>query len=95
MLVVRSDGRVPSDTDALMSAVSARFGSLGVLFLNTGTFRPAPVAEVTEEPFDEHADLNFKGQYFTLQKALPLMNDGGSIVPTVGIGSVAATLAPR
>ncbi len=39
------------------------------------------------ESFDEHADLNFKGQYFTLQKALPLMNDGSSIVLTVGIGA--------
>ncbi|MFI9565707.1 SDR family NAD(P)-dependent oxidoreductase [Streptomyces rishiriensis] len=87
VLVVRSDGRVLSDTDALMSAVSARFGSLDLLFLNAGIFRPAPVAEVTEESFDEHADLNFKGQYFTLQKALPRMNDGGSIVLTVGIGS--------
>ncbi|CAL9279128.1 SDR family oxidoreductase [Streptomyces sp. SudanB182_2057] len=87
VLVVRSDGRVLSDIDALMSAVSARFGSLDLLFLNAGIFRPAPVAEVTEESFDEHADLNFKGQYFTLQKALPLMNDGGSIVLTVGIGS--------
>src|SRR3954468_234130 len=87
VLVVRSDGRVLSDTDALMSAVSARFASLDLLFLNAGIFRPAPVAEVTEESFDEHADLNFKGQYFTVQKALPLMNDGGSIVLTVGIGS--------
>jgi NAD(P)-dependent dehydrogenase (short-subunit alcohol dehydrogenase family) len=70
-----------------MSAVSARFGSLDLLFLDAGIFRPAPVAEVTEESFDEHADLDFKGRYFTLQKALPLMNDGGSIVLTVGIGS--------
>lgn len=70
VLVVRSDARVLSDTDALMSAVSARLGSLDLLFLNAGIFRPAPVADVTEESFDEHADLNFKGQYFTLQKAL-------------------------
>lgn len=87
VLVVRSDARVLSDIDALMSAVSARFGSLDLLFLNAGIFRPAAVADVTEESFDEHADLNFKGQYFTLQKALPVMNDGGSIVMTVGIGS--------
>ncbi|WP_240803174.1 SDR family oxidoreductase [Streptomyces sp. A1499] len=69
-----------------MSAVSARFGSLDVLFLNAGTFRPAPAAEVTEESFDEHADLHFKGQCCTFQKALPLMNDGGSIALTVGSG---------
>lgn len=44
------------------------------------------MADVTEESFDEQANVNFTGQYFTLQKALPLMNDGGSIVLTVGIG---------
>lgn len=87
VLVFRADGRVLADTDALMSAVSELFGSLDLLFLNAGIFRPTPVAEVTEDSFDQQADLNFKGQYFTLQKALPLMNDGGSIVMTVGIGS--------
>ncbi|MFI5824968.1 SDR family oxidoreductase [Streptomyces rishiriensis] len=87
VLVVRSDARVLCDADALMSAVSARFGSPDLLFLNAGTFRPAPVADVTEESFDEHAGLNFKGRHFTLRRALPFMNDGGSIVLTVGIGS--------
>ncbi|MEU9438990.1 SDR family oxidoreductase [Streptomyces sp. NPDC048252] len=76
-----------SDTDALMARVSERVGSLDLLCLDAGVFRPAPVAGVTEESFDEHVDVNFKGQYFTLQKALPLMNDGGSIVLTVGIAS--------
>lgn len=87
VLVVRSDARVPADTDALLTTVSERLGSLDLLFLNAGIFRPAPVADVTEESFDEHVDVNFKGQYFTLQKALPLLNDGGSVVLTVGIGS--------
>lgn len=87
VLVLRSDARALSDTDALMSAVSERFGSLDLLFLNAGIFRPAPIADVTEESFDQHSDLNFKGQYFTLQKALPLMNDGGSVVLTVGVGA--------
>ncbi|WP_406259759.1 SDR family oxidoreductase [Actinacidiphila glaucinigra] len=87
VLVVQSDARVLADTDALLATVSARFGSLDLLFLNAGIFRPAPVADVTEESFDEQVDVNFKGQFFTLQKALPLVNDGGSIVFTVGIGS--------
>ncbi|MFC8710460.1 SDR family NAD(P)-dependent oxidoreductase [Streptomyces sp. NPDC057197] len=77
VLVVRSGGRVLSDSDALMSAVSARFGWLDLLFLDAAVFRPAPVAEVTEESFDEHAARDFKGRCSTLQKALPLMNDGG------------------
>ncbi|MFG2306666.1 SDR family oxidoreductase [Actinacidiphila glaucinigra] len=87
VLVVQSDARVLADTDALLATVSARFGSLDLLFLNAGIFRPAPVADVTEESFDEQVDVNFKGQFFTLQKALPVVNDGGSIVFTVGIGS--------
>ncbi|MDX3098279.1 SDR family oxidoreductase [Streptomyces sp. ME19-03-3] len=87
VLVVQSDARVVADTDALLATVSERFGSLDLLFLNAGIFRPAPVADVTEESFDDHVDVNFKGQYFTLQRALPLMNDGGSIVFTVGIGA--------
>lgn len=85
--VVRSDARVLSDIDELISTISERYGSLDLLFLNAGIFRPSPIADVTEESFDQHADLNFKGQFFTLQKALPHMNDGGSVVMTVGLGS--------
>ncbi|TDC86304.1 SDR family oxidoreductase [Actinomadura sp. 7K507] len=87
VLVVQADARVLADTDALVATVADRFGSIDLLFLNAGILRPAPVADVTEESFDEQIDVNFKGQYFTLQKALPLMNDGGSIVLTVGIGA--------
>ncbi|WP_372351073.1 SDR family NAD(P)-dependent oxidoreductase [Streptomyces sp. KL116D] len=87
VLVVRSDARVLDDTDALVATVAERFGSLDLLFLNAGIFHPAPVADVTEESFDKQVEVNFKGQYFTLQKVLPLMNDGGSIVLTVGIGA--------
>jgi len=87
VLVTRADARRPADTDSLLRTVSERFGSLDLLFLNAGVFRPAPVADVTEEAFDEQVDINFKGQYFTLQKALPLIADGGAVVITVGIGA--------
>nr|WP_221379013.1 SDR family oxidoreductase [Actinoplanes polyasparticus] len=86
VLVARADARRPADTDSLLRTVSERFGSLDLLFLNAGVFRPAPVADVTEEAFDEQVDINFKGQYFTLQKVLPLIADGGAVVMTVGIG---------
>ncbi|WP_432937043.1 SDR family oxidoreductase [Kribbella sp. CA-253562] len=87
VLVLRSDARLLADADVLAATVSERFERLDLLFLNAGIFRPAPVADVTEESFDEQVGVNFKGQYFALQKALPLMNDGGSIVFTVGIGA--------
>ncbi|MFD0485403.1 SDR family NAD(P)-dependent oxidoreductase [Kineococcus sp. GCM10028916] len=96
ILVVAADARMSSNTDALVETVTERLGRLDLLFLNAGVFRPAPVGEVSEESFDDHVAVNLKGQYFTLQKALPLMNDGGSIVMTVGIaarhGSPGATV---
>ncbi|NAZ84698.1 SDR family NAD(P)-dependent oxidoreductase [Kineococcus indalonis] len=96
VLVLPADARVSADTDALVHTAAERLGRLDLLFLNAGIFRPAPVGEVSEESFDEHVAVNLKGQYFTLQKALPIMNDGGSIVVTVGIaarrGSPGATV---
>ena len=86
MLVLRADTRLMADTDAVIEAVRERFGSLDFLFLNAGVSRPSPVADVTEDTFDDLVNTNFKGQYFTLQKALPLLVDGGSIVLTVGSG---------
>jgi NAD(P)-dependent dehydrogenase (short-subunit alcohol dehydrogenase family) len=86
-LVIRANSRSLTDTDAMIGEVRDQFGSLDLLFLNAGISRPLPVAAVTEEDFDDLADINFKGSYFTLQKALPLLVDGGSIVLTVGIAA--------
>ena len=87
VLVVRADSRSLSDTDDLMQAVRDRFGSLDVLFLNSGMVGPKPVEEFTESDFDDLVAVNFKGQFFTLQKALPLLNDGGSVIFNIGIGA--------
>ena len=86
MLVLRADTRLMADTDAAIEAVRQRFGSLDHLFLNAGVSRLFPVADITEDMFDDLVNINFKGQYFTLQKALPLLADGGSIVLMVGSG---------
>ena len=86
MLVLRADTRVVADTYAMIDAVHERFGSLDVLFLNAGVSRFSPVADVTEDMFDDLVNINFKGQYLTLQRALSLLVDGGSIVLTVGSG---------
>ncbi|MET0426526.1 MAG: SDR family oxidoreductase [Actinoplanes sp.] len=86
-LVARSESGDLEDTDALIATVRERFGSLDLLFLNAGVFRPSPITEVTEQDFDRQVTINFKGTFFTLQKALPIMNDGGSVVMTVGLGA--------
>ncbi|MFC7787736.1 SDR family NAD(P)-dependent oxidoreductase [Microbacterium sp. MAHUQ-60] len=76
-----------TDIHDLIARVGEEFGSLDLLFLNAGVFRPAEIADVSESEFDSQVDVNFKGQFFTMQRALPILNDGGSIVMTVGLGA--------
>jgi NAD(P)-dependent dehydrogenase (short-subunit alcohol dehydrogenase family) len=85
--VIAADSASLGDTARLMSTVEEHFGSIDLLFLNAGVFVPASIADVTERWFDAQVAVNFKGQYFTLQKALPILNDGASVVLTVGIGA--------
>jgi NAD(P)-dependent dehydrogenase (short-subunit alcohol dehydrogenase family) len=85
--VVRADARSLADADRVADEVRGRFGSLDVLFLNAGITRPRPVEAFDEATFDDLVAVNFKGQFFTLQKVLPLIGDGGSVIFTVGIGA--------
>ena len=86
ILVLRADARSLTETDDVVEAIRHRFGTLDVVFLNAGINHPQPVDSVDEATFDELVNVNLKGQFFTLQKALPLLLDGGSIVFTVGVG---------
>ncbi|MFI6685837.1 SDR family oxidoreductase [Streptomyces sp. NPDC050485] len=61
-------------------------GSLDLLHLNAGISRPGPIESTDEAAFDALFDINVKGNFFTLQKALPLLNEGASVVFTVGAG---------
>ncbi|MFJ8076767.1 SDR family oxidoreductase [Streptomyces sp. NPDC096176] len=66
--------------DTLMQRVRERHGRLDSLFANAGTGTFLPFDKVAETDFDHGVDVNFKGAFFTVQKALPLLADGGSIV---------------
>ncbi|MFG2500875.1 SDR family oxidoreductase [Streptomyces sp. NPDC048441] len=66
--------------DALMETVRDRHGRLDCLFANAGTGTFLPFENITEQDFDHGVDVNFKGLFFTVQKALPLLADGSSIV---------------
>lgn len=66
--------------DALMETVRNRHGRLDSLFANAGTGTFLPFENISETDFDRAVDVNFKGVFFTVQKALPLLADGGSIV---------------
>ncbi|WP_432046589.1 SDR family oxidoreductase [Streptomyces asiaticus] len=86
VVVVRADARSLPDIDHAMDRARARFGSLDLLFLNAGVSRPGPIESTDEDAFDALFDINVKGSFFTLRKALPLLNEGASVVFTVGAG---------
>ena len=74
-------GRV-ADLDRAFAEIREKVGRVDFLFANAGIGRFAPVADTTEALFDEITNTNFKGVYFTMHRALPLMPDGSSIVLT-------------
>ncbi len=89
-LGIRSDMGVVADSEAAMVEIEEALGGIDVLFVNAGVGGFAPVTEVTEDFWDGIHAVNLRGAFFAIQKALPLMRDGGSIVITGSIGSVTA-----
>ena len=87
---VRGDVSKRQDLDRLYETVKAK-GKIDVLVANAGIGEFAPLATLTEEHFDKLFDLNVKGTLFTVQKALPLMSDGGSIIIIGSVASVKGT----
>src|SRR5258705_3422289 len=87
---VRGDVSKLQDLDRLYENVKAK-GKIDVLVANAGIGEFAPLASLTEEHFDKLFDLNVKGTLFTVQKALPLMNDGGAIIVIGFVASVQGT----
>jgi NAD(P)-dependent dehydrogenase (short-subunit alcohol dehydrogenase family) len=89
-LGIRSDMGVIADSEAAMAEIDEALGGIDVLFVNAGVGGFAPITDVTEAFWDEVHDVNLRGAFFAIQKALPLMRDGGSIVITGSIGSISA-----
>jgi NAD(P)-dependent dehydrogenase (short-subunit alcohol dehydrogenase family) len=79
-LGVRGDVSNLTDLDHLFATIREKFGRLDVLFANAGGGAFVPLGEITEQHFDKYFGINVKGTLFTVQKALPLMASGGSIV---------------
>ena len=89
-LGIASDMGDPEQSRAAMAEIERELGGVDVLFVNAGVGGFAPVEEVTEEFWDGIHSVNLRGAFFAVQAALPLLRDGGSIVITGSIGSVAA-----
>src|ERR1700726_1074016 len=76
------------DLDQLYAVVKEEHGHIDVLFANAGAGTIAPLATATESHFDKTFDVNVKGLFFTVQKALPLFKDGGSIILNASVSNV-------
>ena len=76
------------DLDRLYAVVKEKHGHIDVLFANAGAGTVAPLAVATEAHFDQTFDVNVKGMFFTVQKALPLFKDGGSIILNSSVSNV-------
>jgi len=77
-----------ADLDRLYAVVKEKHGHIDILFANAGWGELAPLAAATEAHFDKTFDLNAKGTFFTVQRSLPLMKDGGSIILTASVANV-------
>jgi len=84
---IQSDVSNMTDLDRLYAVVKQQKGSLDIVFANAGTGAFAPFGQISEEHFDKQFDVNVKGLLFSVQKALPLMRSGGSIVLNASIVS--------
>ncbi|MEM7084472.1 MAG: SDR family NAD(P)-dependent oxidoreductase [Pseudomonadota bacterium] len=84
-IAVRSDVSNLTDLDELYGLIREKFGRIDVLFANAGVAEIAPIDEVSESFFDRHFNINVKGLFFTIQKALPLISEGGSIILNASI----------
>ncbi|WP_242055588.1 SDR family oxidoreductase [Nostoc flagelliforme] len=90
---VQSDVFVMADLDRLFATIKQEQGHLDVIFANAGGGELAPLGEITEEHFDKTFNTNVKGLLFTVQKALPLLPEGASIILNASITSTKGTPA--
>ena len=90
---VQGDVAKMVDLDLLYETVGTVKGRVDIIFANAGVGGFVPFGEVSEEEFDKLFNINVKGALFTVQKGLPLLNDGGSIILTGSVASVKGTAA--
>ena len=82
---VQGDVSKLADLDRVFAEVKKVKDRIDILFANAGIAEGAPLGEISEEHFDRHFDINVKGTLFTVQKALPLLREGASIILTSSV----------
>ena len=86
-MALRADSSRLSDLDAAMATIRERFGKIDALFVNAGVGKFVPFDQVSEAFFDEVMNINLKGVFFTVQKALPLPAAGAGVVLNASINA--------
>ncbi|HTX14399.1 MAG TPA: glucose 1-dehydrogenase [Candidatus Baltobacteraceae bacterium] len=86
-LAVQADVSKLPEIDKFFGAVTKKFGKIDVLFANAGVGKFLPFDQTSEQIYDELFDINAKGAYFTVQKALPYLNDGASVILNTSVVS--------
>src|SRR5215471_21734478 len=71
-----------TDLDNLFSETNSKFGRIDILFINAAQAKLAPIADTSEAFFDEMINVNFKGAYFSLQRAITYLNNNASVIIT-------------
>ncbi len=79
-VTVQADVSRIDDIDRMYREIGASSGKIDVLFANAGIYKAAPLTDTTEAFFDETVDINLKGLFFTVQRALPYLNDGAAVI---------------
>ncbi|HYX13048.1 MAG TPA: glucose 1-dehydrogenase [Nostoc sp.] len=90
---VQSDVSNLADLDRLFATIKQEQGHLDIIFANAGGGQIAPLGAITEEHFDKTFNINVKGLLFTVQKALPLLPEGASIILNASTASIKGTPA--
>ncbi len=91
VVAIQTDVAKLADIDKLYAEISKKLGKIDVLFVNAGVAKFAPLADTPESLYDEQFDINIKGAYFTIQKAIPHLNDGASIVLNTSVAGIKGT----
>lgn len=87
-LLVKADASSLADSKALIASTVEKFGKIDILFLNAGIFKALPIGMLSEDLFDEIYNINVKGPLFTVNEAVPFLNEGASILFNTSVSNV-------
>jgi NAD(P)-dependent dehydrogenase (short-subunit alcohol dehydrogenase family) len=91
VVAIQADVSRLEDIDKIYSAVQKKLGKIDILFVNAGVAKFAPLTQTSETTFDENFSTNIKGAYFTIQKAVPHLNDGASVILNTSVAGIKGT----